>query len=312
MALKPPRLRKRDLIALVSPASPPSSSEKIDGAVKYLENRGYEVIVGKHVMDEHGYLAGKDEDRLADLNHFIRDEKVKAIIAVRGGYGTPRLLDGVDYDALQKNPKVIVGYSDLTGLQSAIYTKTELITFSGPMGGVEMWNAIDPYTENNFWRMVESPEAPGPLVNPEEEPVKTLRDGIAEGILRGGNLSLLINLFGTPYLTSLGDAVIVLEEVDEFPHRVDRMFTQLRHAGVWSEASAVVFGAFTDCIPSEPEKPHLSVDDLQKEFAHYVHGPVLSNIQYGHIPKKLTMPLGARCRVDGEKGRLEILEPVVE
>lgn len=312
MAIKAPRLRKRDLIGLVSPASPPSSSEKIEGAVSYLEKRGYDVLVGKHVQDEHGYLAGKDEDRLADLNRFIRDDKVRAIIAIRGGYGTPRLLDGVDYEALKRNPKVIVGYSDLTALQSAIYTKTGLITLSGPMGGVEMWNTIDPYTEENFWRMVESPEAPGPLVNPEEEPVQTLKAGTAEGILRGGNLSLIISLFGTPYLTSLDGAVIVLEDVDEAPHRIDRMFTQMRHAGVWSEAAGVVFGAFTDCVASDPEKPHLTIDDIQKEFTYYCTGPVLANVQYGHIPKKLTFPLGARCRVDGEKGLVEVLEAVVE
>ena len=311
MSLKAPRLRKRDVIGLVSPASPPSSPEKIDGAVKYLENRGYEVIVGKHVLDVHGYLAGTDKDRLADLNRFIQDEKVKAIIAVRGGYGTPRLLDGVDYDALKKNPKVIVGYSDLTGLQSAIFTKTGLITLSGPMGGVEMWDAIDPFTEENFWRMVESPEAPGPLVNPEEEPVHTVKGGTAEGLLLGGNLSLLVSLFGTPYLSSLGGAIVTLEDVDEAPHRIDRMFTQMRHAGVWEEAAAVVFGAFTDCVPTEPEKPHFTVEDLQKEFAHHVNGPVLANLQYGHISRKLTMPLGARCKVDGEKGLLEVLEPVV-
>ena len=311
MSIKPPRLRKRDLIGLIAPASPPSSEEKIHGAVRYLENRGYEVLVGKHVQDVHGYLAGKDEDRLADLNRFIRDDSVKAIVAIRGGYGTPRLLDGVDYDALAKDPKVIVGYSDLTGLQSAIYTRTGLITFSGPMGGVEMWDAIDPYTEQNFWRMLESPEAPGPLVNPEDQPVTTIRTGTGEGTLLGGNLSLVMSLFGTPYLSSLSGAVLVFEDVDEAPHRIDRMFTQLRHAGVWADAAAVVFGTFTDCVPSDPAKPHLTVDQLQKEFTASVSGPVLANVQYGHIPRKLTMPIGARCRVDGGKGIVEILEPVV-
>jgi muramoyltetrapeptide carboxypeptidase len=309
--LKAPRLKKRDLIGLVSPASPPSSSEKIDGAVRYLEDRGYDVKVGKHVMDEHGYLAGTDEARLEDLNAFIRDERMKAIIAVRGGYGTPRLLAGIDYDALRKQPKVIVGYSDLTGLQSAVLNQIGLITFSGPMAGVEMWDSIDPYTEENFWRMVESPDAPGLLTNPEEEPVTTLKGGTGQGPLIGGNLSLLINLFGTRYLPAMQGSVLILEDVDEAPHRIDRMFTQMQHADVWKQVSGAAFAAFTDCTASDPDKPHRTVNELQKEFAAHVNGPVLANIQYGHIPKKLTMPIGAQCRVDGSKGTIEILESVV-
>jgi len=306
MPLTPPHFRKGDLIALISPASPPSSSEKVEGAVRYLENRGYAVEVGKHVLDVHGYLAGTDDARLEDLNGFIRNEKVKGIIAIRGGYGTPRLLQRVDYESLRKNPKVIVGYSDLTGLQNAIFSQTGLVTFSGPMAGVEMWEKIDPYTEEMFWRTVENGRV-GKLDNPREEPVSVLKGGTGEGVLIGGNFSLFMNLFGTPYLPDVNKAVLVLEDVDEAPHRIDRMLTQLRNSGLLGKLSALIFGAFTDCGPSDPEKPYLSVEELQKEFAQYVNGPVMANIRYGHIPRKMTLPIGGRVRVDGNRGTLELL-----
>jgi len=310
--VKAPRLCKGDLIGLVAPASTPSSREKVEQGAIYLERLGYRVEVGEHVQETYGYLAGTDAERVGDLNAFICNRDVKAIVAIRGGYGTPRLLSMVDYRALRANPKIIVGYSDITALQMAIYRKIGLVTFSGPMSGVEMWNQIDPYTEEQFWRLLTSTKRIGLLQNPEEESTATLRVGKAEGRLLGGNFSLLISLMGTPYLPNLRKAVLMLEDVDEAPHRIDRMLAQLRNAGVLKNLSGLLFGKFTDCNPSDPTKPFLTLDQILQEAAESVACPVISNVQYGHISKKLTIPFGLKTKVDGKKSRIEVMEAGVE
>jgi muramoyltetrapeptide carboxypeptidase len=309
--LKPPRLRKGDLIGIISPASTPSTREKIDKGALYLEQLGYRVKVGKHVMAQHGYLAGTDEQRAEDLNVMLRDRSVRAIFAIRGGYGTPRLLHLVDYRAVRRDPKIIVGYSDLTGLQLALHRKTGLVTFSGPMVGVEMWNSIDPFTEEHFWRVITSAARIGLLQNPDGEPLTGYNRGKAAGVLLGGNFSLLASLLGTRYLPRLHGAILVLEDVDEAPHRVDRMFTQLQHAGVMQSIRGLVLGAFTDCVPSDPSKPHLTINQVLEETVERVRCPVLANLQYGHIPRKVTVPIGIQAVVDSRSGVLKLPESAV-
>jgi muramoyltetrapeptide carboxypeptidase len=309
--LKPPRLRKGDVIGVISPASPPSAQEKIDKGVSYLEHLGYRIRIGRHVMAQHGYLAGTDELRAEDLNEMFRDPKVKAVFALRGGYGTPRLLHMVDYNAVRRNPKILVGYSDLTALQLALYRKTGLITFSGPMVGVEMWDAIDPFTEEHFWRVITSSRTIGSLKNPEEEPVSLYNGGKASGRLIGGNFSLLMSLLATPYLPDLRDAVLFLEDVDEAPHRVDRMFAQLYHARITKNIAGLVLGKFTDCVPSDPSKPHLTIDQVLEDALRRISSPILTNFQYGHIAKKLTVPLGVKAVLDTRAGSLKIPEGAV-
>lgn len=309
--VKPPRLRKGDLIGLVSPASTPSSREKIEKGVRYLESLGYRTVVADHVSSVHGYLAGTDEERAGDFNGMVRDPKVKAIFALRGGYGTPRILSALDYRALKRSPKIIVGYSDLTSLQLAIFRKCSLVSFSGPMVAVEMWNSIDPYTEEQFWRLVSSPKSPGVLPFPSDHQPTVLRPGRARGRLIGGNLALLIANMGTPYLPALKQCLLFAEDVDEAPHRVDRMFAQLRNAGVLSSIAGLLLGLFTECIPSDPSLPHLTIDQVLAELPEFTEGPILGNIPYGHVPRKLTLPLGVFARMDSSKRRLEILEGCV-
>ncbi|HVK58094.1 MAG TPA: LD-carboxypeptidase, partial [Candidatus Kapabacteria bacterium] len=221
-AVKPPRLRKGDLIGLVSPASTPTPREKIEGGVRYLEALGYRVKLGRHVSKAWGYLAGTDEERAEDFNGMINDAEVKAIFALRGGYGTPRILDLIQYRALAKQPKIISGFSDITALQLAIYKKCGLVTFSGPMPAVEFWKKPDPYTEEQFWRLVTSKTAVGALENPLQERFDLHREGKASGVMLGGNLALVASTVGTPFMPSLKRAVLVLEEVGEYPYRVDR------------------------------------------------------------------------------------------
>jgi len=309
--LKPPRLRKGDLIGIISPASTPSAQEKIDKGVQYLEHLGYRVKIGKHVMAQYGYLAGTDEQRAEDLNDMLRDRAVRAIFAARGGYGTPRLLHLVDYSAVRRDPKILVGYSDLTGLQLALYKKTGLVTFSGPMVAVEMWDSIDPFTEEHFWRVITSSARIGSLQNPDGERLIPYNKGKAVGRLVGGNFSLLASLMGTRYLPNLRDTILVLEDVDEAPHRVDRMFAQLYHAGITASINGLVLGTFTDCVPSDPSKPHLTIDQVIEGAVQRMRCPVLSNLQYGHIAKKLTLPFGIQALLDSRRATLKLQEGAV-
>jgi muramoyltetrapeptide carboxypeptidase len=262
-------------------------------------------------MAQHGYLAGTDKERAADLNDMLREPAVRAVFALRGGYGTPRILDLLDYGAARRDPKILVGYSDITGLQLAFLRKAGLVTFSGPMVAVEMWDNIDPFTEENFWRVVTSASRIGSLQNPDDEPLVAHNKGKVSGVLVGGNLSLLASLMGTPYLPNLHKAVLVLEDVDEAPHRVDRMFAQLRHAGILKNITGLVLGKFTDCVPSDPSKPHLTIEQVLQEAVSAVGCPVLTNLQYGHIAKKLTIPFGVRATLDTRTGSLKVSEGAV-
>ena len=311
LVLKPPRLRAGDLIGLVSPASAPSSAEMIERGVRYLERLGYRVNVGKHAATVRGYLAGTDDQRSADFNEMIHNPDVKAIIAVRGGYGSTRILSMIDYKALRRQPKIIVGYSDITALQLAIFCRTGLVTVSGPMSGVEMLDNIDPYTEENFWRIITSRSKIGQLKNPADEPLKTLHTGVGVGRILGGNLATLSALHGTSFAPSFKEAVLILEDVDEAPHRIDRMLSQLQNAGIFAKIAGLVFGKFTDCVPTDPSKPYLTIDQIFDNVAHHVDVPVVSNLQYGHIPKKLSIPIGLKAKVDAKKGVIEVLEGAV-
>jgi muramoyltetrapeptide carboxypeptidase len=306
--LKPKRLCPGDVIGLVAPASRPSADEKVEKGVQYLERLGYRVKLGRHVYDLHGYLAGRDEDRAGDLNDMIRDKDVKAIFTIRGGYGTPRILRLLDYRALAQNPKIIVGYSDITSLQLAIFRKTGLVTFSGPMIGVEMWNEIDPFTEESFWRQVTSSKKIGVLKNSDEVPPEVLRKGKAEGRLIGGNLSLAVNLMGTPFMPPTRRSILVLEDVEEEPHRIDRMLAQLFNGGVLGGLAGLVFGTFVECTPGDEDEPFLTLEQVLQEYTQKIKCPVTANFQYGHIPKKITIPFGLRAALDAKRGTLNVLE----
>ncbi|MFZ4621405.1 MAG: S66 peptidase family protein [Bacteroidota bacterium] len=309
--IKPRALRKGDVIGIVSPASPPSSTEKIFKGAEYLERLGYRVKFGRNVEKVYGYLAGTDQERADDINEMFADKDVKAIIAVRGGYGTPRILPLLNYSLIKKNPKILVGYSDLTALQLAIFRKTGLITFSGPMSGVEMFKGIDPFTEEHFWRCVTSTKKLGAFVNPDNKGLVPLVPGKAAGILLGGNLSLIVAIAGSPYLPSFKDSLLFIEEVEEETYRFDRMLGQLMLTGILKDAKGVIMGELTDVKTSDTEKPFLTVEQVMKDYLGGLLKPVVTGLVYGHIPRKLTMPQGIRATIDAKNGTLVINESAV-
>ncbi|MBL9135822.1 MAG: LD-carboxypeptidase [Verrucomicrobiales bacterium] len=306
----PPRLRRGDVIGLVAPASPPARHEIVERSVRYLEGLGYRVEVARHLESRHGFSAGTDDQRASDVNAMFANPHVAALFAIRGGNGCCRLLKRLDYDRIRRHPKILVGYSDLTFLQLALWRKTGLITFSGPMPGVEFWSNPDPFTEEAFWDLLTSCRARRTLPHPEDMAPTIFRKGSAEGRLLGGCFSLVVSVLGTPFQPDFHHALLFVEDVREELHRIHRMFSQLDNAGILEHLAGMVVGQFTQANP-EPKEPHLSLDQILAETLADFRGPVLTNLAYGHIPRKMTLPQGVRARLDASRGRLTLLESPV-
>ncbi len=309
--LKPPRLRKGELIGIVAPASPVEDESRIDRGVRYLEKLGYDVVVGRHVTRVRGYLAGTDRERAEDLHTMFRDRRVKAIIALRGGYGSPRLLSHLDYRLIARHPKVFAGSSDLTALQLALWKQCRMVTFHGPMLAPDFAGPIDGYAEEMFWRLVTSNRKAGALPLPKGTQPKSLRRGKTAGRLLGGNLSILVTLPGTPYQPDFRRSAFFIEDIGEEPYRIDRMLTHLRNAGVLSHVSAILCGQFTDCEPKNRSHPSLSLAEVLADGARSVNVPFITNLPFGHVTSKMTLPVGVRVAVDAGKGAVELLEAAV-
>jgi muramoyltetrapeptide carboxypeptidase len=309
--IHPAKLNKGDLVGIITPASPIADSARIEKGTRYLESLGYRVKVGKNVGKVYGYLAGTDEERAADLHAMFTEKEVKAIICVRGGYGTPRLLSLLNYKLIARNPKIFSGYSDVTALQLAFWKKCRLITFHGPMAGVEMANAIDPFTEEIFWRSVTSNKRLGKIPLPDEPKNESLCKGKANGRLLGGNLSLIVSLFGTPYQPSFQDSILFIEEITEEPYRVDRMMMQLYNSPVFTHARGMLLGQFTECEPSDKSKPSFATTEVLRDAATKFAKPTLANLPFGHVPQKMTLPVGLRVRMDATERSIEFLEGAV-
>jgi len=310
--IKPNRLKKGDLIGIISPASSPDDLTRIEKGVNYLESLGYKTEVGKNVGKYYGYLAGTDEERLEDLHYMFGKREVKAIICVRGGYGSPRLLKFIDYKLIKKNPKIFVGYSDITSLQMAFLKKANLVTFAGPMLAVDLYNEVNPYAEDYFWRALTSPKKIGKLHQPENEELKIVHIGKAEGTIIGGNLTLFASLFGTGLLPKTKNTILLLEDIGEVPYRVDRYLVQYILAGVFGKISGLILGHFTDCEETDETKRTLKLDEVLNSYLKKVNVPTVTNFSHGHIKNIITVPFGIKVKLNADKGFVEFTEgPVV-
>ena len=225
--LKPKRLYPGDTIGVIAPASPGDLELSMKG-VEWLKQQGFRVELGKTAEQSLGYLAGSDADRAADINAMFLSSKIDGIFCLRGGYGTMRLLDLLDYDAIQSHPKVFVGYSDITALHTSIGQRTGLVTFHGPMVASDMGKGLSDYTWDSFYRALTISKPLGPILNPPIFlPPEFIVPGEVRGNLIGGNLSLIVSTLGTPYEIDTRGKILCLEEVGEVPYRIDRMLTQL-------------------------------------------------------------------------------------
>ncbi|CUT03826.1 S66 peptidase family protein [Candidatus Chrysopegis kryptomonas] len=310
MNLKPQALKKGDVIGIISPASSPDDFSRIEKGISYLESLGYKVKLGKHIYKRFGYLSATDDERAEDLNKMFADREIRAIFCVRGGYGTPRILDKIDYNIIKRNPKIFVGYSDITALQLAIFKKTGLITFSGPMLAVDMYSDFDPYAEEFFWKILTAKSKKIEIKNPDGVELIVLRHGVATGTLLGGNLSLLASIIGTRFQPNFKDSILVIEDIGEEPYRIDRYLSQLKNAGILNRINGCIIGQFTDCVAKEPEKS-LTLEQIFNDYFGSLKIPVVSNLSYGHIPRKITLPIGANVKIDTKRKSITIIEKIL-
>lgn len=308
--IKPTRLKPNATFGVISPASP-VKEERLQKGIRYFESLGYRIVPGKNVRKSSTYLAGSDEERLADLHEMFRRPDIDAIICARGGYGTPRFLENVDYELIRKNPKIFIGYSDLTALQLAIFAKTGLVTFSGPMLAVEFASEkLDSETEAAFWKILTTAQAFGEMSPLTTEKYPVLRHGETTGRLLGGCLALINSSLGTDFLPDFTDAILLVEDVDEAPMRIDRCFAQLRNAGILHRLRGVLCGKFVDSENEEEREGHWLQTTLEDYFQNFA-GPVLNKFDYGHLGRKYTLPIGVQARLSSEPARVEIIEPAV-
>lgn len=283
--LIPPRLRPGDRIGIISPAGPVAASDLKPG-LDLLASRGFRIREAPHLYDRNGYLAGKDEDRLSDLHAMFCDEEIAAIFCARGGYGSLRLLDQIDYDLIRTHPKILMGYSDITALLCAIHTRTGLVTFHGPM--VRGMSTVSGDSLLAFLGVLMTDE-PLRLTPPA---ASCGLPGEAEGPLVGGNLSLLCHLVGTPYLPSLEGAILFVEDKGEPLYRIDRMVTHLSLAGSLEGVAGLIVGDFIDC--GDPRE----IDRIFMEVASRLRIPMITRFPIGHGPGNFTLPLGMPARLD--------------
>lgn len=316
-AARPKRLAAGDTIALVSPASATFNSLDLQIARESLEALGFKVRLGQHMMERHGYLAGSDKARADDINAAFADKSIAGIHAIRGGWGSARLLPHLDFGVIRRNPKVLIGYSDITALLLAIQAKTGLVTFHGPIG-LGRWDA---WSLDYYRRVLMNAEAVSysnkqgisgernSLVQVEFRTLTTT-PGRARGRLLGGNLTVLTAILGSPYLPDWDDAILFCEDVGEDLYRVDRMFTQLKLAGVLGKLKGFVFGTCSECGPGEGYAS-LTLEEIIRDHVKPLGVPAWMGAMIGHAQPQWTLPVGAEVEIDAAAGTIRLLEPAV-
>ncbi len=309
MLNRPAPLGPHSRIGLIAPASLPADHTRISRGIERMRQEGWHIEQRRDFTDSRGYLAGSDEDRSNELNHFLRRTDIDALICIRGGYGCMRILPHLDYDAARAHPKLLVGYSDITALHLAFLAKSGWTDLSGPMVAVD-WPDLDSGSRTQFLDLAGG--GAGPLLGPGGEGLSPARPGTVEGRIIGGNLSMIVRLLGTPYLPDMSDAILVVEDVGEEPYRIDAYFTQLRLAGVLQQLGGIVLAGFTECgFPAG--KRSLTLDEVFEDHVMSLDVPVATGLLYGHFPVKSAVPIGIRARlsVTEDTARLELLESVV-
>lgn len=307
-------LRKGDTVGLVSPSSAVNERLSLQLAQEAMEALGFRVRTGAHYGGRHGHLAGTDAERAGDLNAMFGDKAVKAIVCVRGGSGAARLLPLLDYALIRRNPKVLLGYSDITALHCAIHAKTGLVTFHGPVGTAS-WNRfnVDQFERLFFRRELmqyqNSRDAGDELV-PRRNRTQTLRGGKAQGELVGGNLTVLTALAGTPYLPDFSGRILFLEDVGEAPYRIDRMFSTLKLMGALDKVAGIIFGDCSDCNPGDGYGS-LTLDQIFDDHILPLKIPAYRGAMIGHIREQFIVPVGGRVEMDADAGTFRLLAPVL-
>jgi muramoyltetrapeptide carboxypeptidase len=312
--IRPKVLREGDTVGLITPSTFVSDPDRVQLAQRTLEYFHLRPKLGRNVTRRTGYLGGSVAERLEDLHAMFRDPEVIAIFAIRGGYGSEQLLDRIDYPLIRRNPKVFLGYSDITAMHLAIQRHAGLVTFHGPVA----LSGFSDYTQTWFRKALFSTDPLGAVTNPPETNklrpkhlLRTIQPGKARGRLIGGNLTLIATTMGTPYEIDTRGRIVFLEDVGEEPYSIDRMLTQLRLAGKFREAAGIIFGECHDCKPREFQQSFdstFSLGEVLDEILKQANVPVLSGLTIGHTDDQLTLPLGVMATLDADRQELVIEE----
>jgi muramoyltetrapeptide carboxypeptidase len=312
---KPARLKNGDTIALVTPGSFITQQEK-EESIDNLRNLGFNVVHSDRLMQKNGYFSATDEERAADLNEMFERKDVQGIMCARGGYGCARILPHLDYDLIEDNPKVLIGFSDVTALQYALFKNSGLITFHGPVS----ISTFSGFSIKNFRNVLLDPtdelelanSTSGNNYNPYGFTV--IADGKAEGELVGGNLSIVVSMVGTKYDIDFSGKIVFLEEFLEEPYRVDRMLTQMIQAGKFENAAGIALGVFKMCEPNKTNPAFSSsftLMEVLKDRLGNLGVPVIYGLSFGHVADKFTLPFGGKAELNTETEQLKLLEPAV-
>lgn len=313
--IKPPRLKQGDTIALVTPGSYITEQEK-EESINNLRGLGVKVIYTDRLMQKNGYFSATDKERAADLNEMFERKDVQGIMCARGGYGCARILPYLDYELIENNPKPLIGFSDVTALQYALYNNCNLITFHGPVS----ISTFSSFSVKNFTSVLLNPSMELELENSKtgnnNNPydITVISEGRSEGELVGGNLSIVVSLIGTEYDIDFSDKIIFLEEFLEEPYRIDRMLTQIIQAGKFENAAGIALGVFKMCEPNETNpsfSESFSLMEVLKDRLGKLGIPVVYGLSFGHIADKFTLPFGINAELNSESKRLKLLEPAV-
>jgi muramoyltetrapeptide carboxypeptidase len=312
--IRPKALKAGDIVGLITPATYVPDPDRLALAQRTIKYFGLRLKMGKNAGKRMNDYRISIEERLDDLHAMFRDKDVDAVFAIRGGYGSMHLLDHIDYDLIHRNPKIFLGYSDITAMHLAINRHARMVTFHGPIA----LSRFTDYTQKYFRKALFEVQPIGKVTNPPESnelrpshTLRTIKPGIATGPLIGGNLTLISNTMGTPYEIETGGKVLFLEDVDEEPYSIDRMLTHLRLAGKFDGVAGVIFGECQDCRAKD-FKPSTTIPYGLGEVLDNVLGnlqvPVLYGLTIGHTDDQLTLPLGVVATLDATTGTLEIKE----
>lgn len=293
----PPRLVKGDTIVLFAPAGAVFNKKYITTCSQALIELGFKVELAPSVNKQFGYFSMSDIERAEELMSLMKNEKYKALIAVRGGWGCARMLEYLDLSVFEQNPKIIMGYSDLTSLLNYITQKTGLVTYHGIMA-YSTWNW---FAKEQFQKALMQSDKLS-FINPKNDrsELKTWNSGIAKGPLIGGNLSVLITLIGTAYEPNWKDAILFLEETHEEPYSIDRMLFQLKARGVFKKINGIVLGKFNDCVPEDPEKS-FTLNELLHQYFDGFEKPVYVGASFGHVLYKWILPIGVEVEMNADE-----------
>jgi len=309
---KAKRLKIGDTIGVISPSSPSEKKSEVIRGKEMLENLGYKVVLSKNLNKSKGLVAGTEEERAEDLNEMFHRDDVDAVFVTQGGYGSAQLIRHIDFDAISQNPKIFTGFSDITSLHLAIHKYSQLVTFHGP--GISRFNSEDltDYTKEYFFKAITQEEPIGEIkpANPKKW-INMINPGQAEGVITGGNLTLICATLGTPFEIETKGKLLLIEDLDTEPWIFDHMLSHLRNAGKLDHLAGIIVGECFNCVPN-PHNPgyyvDLSLEDILDYYIRPLNVPAIYGLPLGHTDDMATIPLGAWARLNADDKKLEILE----